>query len=90
LFQDSRPFQRLRLATAAGDKETIRRGCYGRRELCRYVLTTRIPPMTELLLTVGLLALLGVLVWLGMGSDDDNGGGGLMEPALVPIPIRRR
>jgi hypothetical protein len=46
--------------------------------------------MTELLLTVGLLALLGVLVWLGMGSDDDNGGGGLMEPALVPIPIRRR
>jgi hypothetical protein len=46
--------------------------------------------MTELLLTAGLLALLGVLVWLGMGSDDDNGGGGLMEPALVPIPIRRR
>ncbi|MEB3157149.1 MAG: hypothetical protein VKO26_06915 [Cyanobacteriota bacterium] len=46
--------------------------------------------MTELLLTAGLLALLGVLVWLGMGSDDDNGGGGLMEPALVPIPVRRR
>jgi hypothetical protein len=46
--------------------------------------------MSELLLTAGLLALLGVLVWLGMGSDDDNGGGGLMEPALVPIPVRRR
>lgn len=46
--------------------------------------------MTELLLTAGLLVLLGVLVWLGMGSDDDNGGGGLMEPALVPIPVRRR
>ncbi|MEB3260032.1 MAG: hypothetical protein VKP63_05320 [Cyanobacteriota bacterium] len=46
--------------------------------------------MTELLLSAGLLALLGVLVWLGMGSDDDNGGGGLMEPALVPIPVRRR
>ncbi|MFN9621524.1 MAG: hypothetical protein ACK587_01590 [Cyanobacteriota bacterium] len=46
--------------------------------------------MTELLLTAGLLALLGVLVWLGMDSDDDNGGGGLMEPALVPIPVRRR
>ena len=46
--------------------------------------------MTELLLTAGLLALLGVLVWLGMDSGDDNGGGGLMEPALVPIPVRRR
>ncbi|MFN9644811.1 MAG: hypothetical protein ACK6BG_06770 [Cyanobacteriota bacterium] len=46
--------------------------------------------MTELLLTAGLLALLGVLVWLGVDSDDDNGGGGLMEPALVPIPVRRR
>jgi hypothetical protein len=46
--------------------------------------------MTELLLTVGVLALLGVLVWLGLDSDDDNGGGGLMEPALVPIPVRRR
>jgi hypothetical protein len=46
--------------------------------------------MTELLLSAGLLALLGVLVWLGLGSDDDNGGGGLMEPALVPIPVRRR
>ncbi|MFN9546881.1 MAG: hypothetical protein ACK6AD_07405 [Cyanobacteriota bacterium] len=46
--------------------------------------------MTELLLTAGLLALLGVLVWLGMDSDDDNGGGGLMEPALVPIRVRRR
>jgi len=46
--------------------------------------------MTELLLSAGLLALLGVLVWLGMDSDDANGGGGLMEPALVPIPVRRR
>jgi hypothetical protein len=46
--------------------------------------------MIELLLSAGLVALLGVLLWLGMGSDDDNGGGGLMEPALVPIPVRRR
>ena len=46
--------------------------------------------MTELLLSVGVLVLLGVLVWLGLDSDDDNGGGGLMEPALVPIPVRRR
>ncbi len=46
--------------------------------------------MTELLLSVGVLFLLGVLVWLGLDSDDDNSGGGLMEPALVPIPVRRR
>jgi hypothetical protein len=46
--------------------------------------------MTELLLSVGVLVLLGVLVWLGLDSDDDNSGGGLMEPALVPIPVRRR
>ncbi|MFM7236090.1 MAG: hypothetical protein ACKOYK_04860 [Cyanobium sp.] len=46
--------------------------------------------MPELLLSVGILALLGVLVWLGLDSDDDNGDGGLMEPALVPIPVRRR
>ncbi|MFN9631716.1 MAG: hypothetical protein ACK59A_16030 [Cyanobacteriota bacterium] len=46
--------------------------------------------MTELLLTAGLLTLLGILVWLGLDSDDDNGGGGLMQPALVPVPVRRR
>ncbi|MEB3333439.1 MAG: hypothetical protein VKP70_00475 [Cyanobacteriota bacterium] len=46
--------------------------------------------MTELLLTAGLLTLLGLLVWLGLDSDDDNGGGGLMQPALVPVPVRRR
>jgi len=46
--------------------------------------------MPELLLSVGILAILGVLLWLGLDSDDDNGGGGLMEPALVPIPVRSR
>ena len=46
--------------------------------------------MPELLLSVGILAILGVLLWLGLDSDDDNGGGGLMEPTLVPIPVRRR
>jgi hypothetical protein len=30
------------------------------------------------------------LVWLGFDSDDDNGGGGLMQPALVPIRVRQR
>jgi hypothetical protein len=46
--------------------------------------------MPELLLSAGILAILGVLLWLGLDSDDDNGDGGLMEPALVPIPVRRR
>lgn len=46
--------------------------------------------MPELLLSAGVVAILGVLLWLVMDSDDDNSGGGLMEPALVPIPVRRR
>lgn len=46
--------------------------------------------MPELLVSVGILAILGMLLWLGLDSDDDNGDGGLMEPALVPIPVRRR
>jgi hypothetical protein len=24
-----------------------------------------------------------------VGSDDDNGGGGLMEPVLIPVRVRR-
>lgn len=46
--------------------------------------------MPELLLSVGIFAFLGVLLWLVVDSDDDNSGGGLMEPALMPIPVRRR
>jgi hypothetical protein len=46
--------------------------------------------MPELLVSVGILAILGLLLWLGLDSDDDNGDGGLMEPALVPIPVRQR
>jgi len=57
---------------------------------CGYGWITCIGPMPELLLSAGILAILGVLLWLGLDSDDDNGGGGLMEPALVPIPVRRR
>ena len=45
--------------------------------------------MAELTLLVGLVALLGLMVWL-VDSDDDNGGGGLMQPALQPIPVRSR
>ncbi len=46
--------------------------------------------MTELLLLAAVFGLLGLVVWLGVDSDDDNGGGGLMQPALVPIPVRHR
>jgi hypothetical protein len=46
--------------------------------------------MTELLLTAFVLGLLGYVVWLALDSDDDNGGGGLMQPALVPIRVDRR
>jgi len=46
--------------------------------------------MTELLLTAFVLGLLGYVVWLALDSDDDNGGGGLMQSALVPIRVNRR
>ena len=45
--------------------------------------------MSELLLLAGVLALCGVVLWLGLDSDDDNGGGGLMQPVLVPVRVRR-
>ena len=45
--------------------------------------------MTELLLTVFALGLLGYVMWLAFDSDDDNGGGGLMAPALVPVRVRQ-
>lgn len=45
--------------------------------------------MSELLLLTGVLGLLGVVLWLGLDSDDDNGGGGLMQPVLVPVRVRR-
>ena len=45
--------------------------------------------MTELLLLIGFAALL-TLVWLGFDSDDDNGGGGLMQPALLPVRAQPR
>lgn len=41
--------------------------------------------MTEFLLLMGVLALLGLVLWMAMDSDDDNGGGGLMQPALIPV-----
>ncbi|MCP9861166.1 MULTISPECIES: hypothetical protein [unclassified Cyanobium] len=41
--------------------------------------------MTEFLLMTGALALLGLVLWMAMDSDDDSGGGGLMQPALIPV-----
>lgn len=46
--------------------------------------------MTELLLLGSVLTLVGLVMWLTVDSDDDNGGGGLMQPALVPVPVRHR
>ena len=45
--------------------------------------------MTELFLLVAAFGLLGLVFWLTVDSDDDNGGGGLMQPALVPVRVRR-
>ena len=44
--------------------------------------------MTEFLFFSGLLVLFGVIMWLVLDSDDDSGGGGLMQPALVPVRVR--
>ena len=44
--------------------------------------------MNEILLTLVAIGLLGYVVWLAFGSDDDNGGGGLMAPVLVPVRVR--
>jgi len=45
--------------------------------------------MAELILFTGVLALFGLPFWLTIDSDDDNGGGGLMQPVLVPVRVRR-
>ena len=45
--------------------------------------------MTELLLTAFALGLLGYVLWLAFDSDDDNGGGGLLAPVLVPVRLRQ-
>ena len=46
--------------------------------------------MAELLLVAGVVALFGLAYWLATDSDDDNGGGGLMQPALVPVRVQPR
>jgi hypothetical protein len=46
--------------------------------------------MVELFSAFALLGLVGVLCWLIADSDDDNGGGGLMQPRTRPelVPVR--
>ena len=44
--------------------------------------------MVELLTATLALTALGVALWMMADSDDDNTGGGLMGPVLVPIPVR--
>jgi hypothetical protein len=44
--------------------------------------------MAEFLLFAGVLVLFGLAFWLTADSDDDNSGGGLMQPALVPVRVR--
>ena len=48
--------------------------------------------MAELILFTGVIALLSFGIWLVIDadSDDDNGGGGLMEPVLIPVRVRPR
>jgi hypothetical protein len=46
--------------------------------------------MAELLLLACVLGLFGLAMWLSVDSDDDNGGGGLMEPVLIPVRVRPR
>lgn len=46
--------------------------------------------MAELMLVAGVVALFGLAYWLATDSDDDNGGGGLMQPALVPVRVNRQ
>ena len=46
--------------------------------------------MVEVLVFSGVVALFGLAFWLTADSDDDSGGGGLMQPVLVPVRVTRR
>ena len=53
-----------------------------------YIAHNCIRSMSEIVLMAGVIGLLA-LIWMGLDSDDDNGGGGLMQPVLVPVRSRR-
>jgi len=46
--------------------------------------------MSDLFFAVLAIGVLALVLWLSFDSDDDNGGGGLMQPALMPIRVRQR
>ena len=46
--------------------------------------------MVETVAAVATFALVILAFWFLTDSDDDNSGGGLMEPALIPISSRER
>ncbi len=46
--------------------------------------------MGDIFYAVLALGVLALVLWLSFDSDDDNGGGGLMQPALIPIRVRQR
>ena len=56
----------------------------------RYGVSNRIRWMAEFVALTTVFGLVGLIYWLGTNSDDDNGGGGLMQPALVPVRVNRR
>jgi hypothetical protein len=46
--------------------------------------------MSDIVFAAIAFVVLALVLWLAVDSDDDNGGGGLMQPALVPIRVRQR
>ena len=44
--------------------------------------------MPEPFALIALFLICSLLIWLLLDSDDDNSGGGLHEPVLIPIPVR--
>ena len=44
--------------------------------------------MLELSLLGTVFLLVGIALWMGADSDDDDRSGGLRQPVLVPVPVR--
>jgi hypothetical protein len=46
--------------------------------------------MADIALLAAVVALFGLAYWLTDRSDDDDNGGGLMQPVLVPVRASQR
>jgi hypothetical protein len=46
--------------------------------------------MLELSLLGTVFLIVGLALWMGADSDDDDRSGGLRQPVLVPIPVRQQ